>query len=230
MILTRTIAVVALAAGMMTTVGTVSAQDSLRPSEFPPVTFRGKQYVDSAGCVFTRVGVDDAVRWAPRVDRNRQQICGRAPTFDTPAQPGKTAPVPVPAAGGTTIAAAPEPAAETVVAAATPAATPQKPRRKKTSSARRAQVQGTPALQSVAGIVVTPETAQALGISGSARVLPKHVFEERRDFKPVRVPKGYRKAWNDGRMNPRRAEQTLVGHAKMQETWTLTTPMVEPDR
>ncbi|RZV98604.1 MAG: SPOR domain-containing protein [Rhodobacteraceae bacterium] len=56
------------------------------PAEFPPDSFEERQYVDSKGCVFVRVGVDDAVTWVPRVSRTRQQICGQQPTFEVQPQ------------------------------------------------------------------------------------------------------------------------------------------------
>lgn len=74
------------------------------------------------------------------------------------------------------------------------------------------------------GTVVTPQTASAKGVGPRTRVLPRHLYEQRRALPPVTVPKGYRTAWDDDRLNPRRAEQTLQGHSEMRKVWSATVP------
>ena len=69
------------------------------PAEFPPASFKGKQYVDSRGCVCIRAGIDGNVTWVPRVGRDRKLICGAQPSLSTgvataPAAPRTSAPPP----------------------------------------------------------------------------------------------------------------------------------------
>lgn len=62
------------------------------PSEFPPSSFTGKQFIDSSGCTFIRTGSSANVTWYPRINPKRKHICGQQPTFaSTPAR----APAPV---------------------------------------------------------------------------------------------------------------------------------------
>lgn len=51
------------------------------PAETPPLSYQGREYIDSAGCMFIRAGVDGNVVWVPRVDSNRELVCGFQPTF-----------------------------------------------------------------------------------------------------------------------------------------------------
>ncbi|UWQ77733.1 SPOR domain-containing protein [Leisingera sp. S132] len=79
--ITRIIAL-AIIAGTSSAAG-IQAQtlrDASPPAEYPPLSYKGKQYVDSRGCIYIRAGLDGDVNWVPRVNRARKQLCGYAPT------------------------------------------------------------------------------------------------------------------------------------------------------
>ena len=50
-----------------------------------------------------------------------------------------------------------------------------------------------------------------LGTDGSTRIVPDQVWEKRAGKRPV-IPAGYRPAWEDDRLNPYRAWQTVDGY------------------
>ncbi len=77
--------VAALCAFFLTlTLSTAQAQalrDVDGPVNFPPSSYKGKQFVDNNGCAFVRAGIDGRVNWIPRVSRSRKLLCGLKPTF-----------------------------------------------------------------------------------------------------------------------------------------------------
>ncbi len=97
--LTRILAIVAMAGSFGLAIGSGDTQAQIReqqPAEFPPASYKGKQYVDSKGCVFIRAGIDGNVSWVPRVSRDRKTICGFRPSLS--GQVATAAPAPAPAA------------------------------------------------------------------------------------------------------------------------------------
>ncbi|WP_353474450.1 SPOR domain-containing protein [Salipiger sp. H15] len=60
-------------------------------------------------------------------------------------------------------------------------------------------------------------------VPGSTRILPRHVYEEGPAERTV-IPAGYRPAWEDDRLNPHRALQTVKGYYDSQRVWTHDVP------
>ncbi len=343
--LTRVIAIGVIASSLG--IGAVTAQSISSneiPAEFPPNDFKGKQFVDSRGCVYIRAGVDGATTWVPRVTRERKVICGFKPTFSKaqtttsaapkldknvvqiqPAAPEAGAPVVATAPKAVAPAAATTTTARTTSSAATStaktttrtvkvpkqakgaplyttptAARPTTTTTKKTTTRTVAPAAATAAAPTViqpapvapktttttvrrtskqapraAGVVspcregvtswrgsavrcgpqaqspVTPGRGGATAqppqmrfdqnsslrrppvgtvvrvgeVAPDVRVVPRHVYEANRDSHVLAmVPEGYRRAFDDGRLNERRAEMTLGGQAKMEQIWTNTLP------
>lgn len=96
MLVKRILASAVIAASMG--IGFVQAQDMADvqvPAEFPPASYKARQYVDSRGCVYVRAGIDGNVSWVPRVSRSRKPICGFKPTMaGQSAKPTQTAAAP----------------------------------------------------------------------------------------------------------------------------------------
>ena len=344
--------VAALCAFFLTlTLSTAQAQalrDVDGPVNFPPSSYKGKQFVDNNGCAFVRAGIDGRVNWIQRVSRSRKLLCGLKPTFsgaeanlaqaqsaNAPVQitnneaPAAAAPAPAPAprVAAAKPAAAPKPAPKPVVAKpaprvapapqprvidATPTTRPAPQRvqqariqpapqrvqpvqrtiapvtepaprqvqrvtrattcanftgisaqyagsgpgvrcgsqtqpvtgavqvqrqpvtvmrngQKKTVQQRVAQqpssapeISGTPTGQRI--ITRNSQTGQ-INAAGNTRVVPRHVYnEQQRSAVTNKVPKGYRKAWDDDRLNPKRAQMTVEGIRQSDLIWTRTIP------
>ncbi len=79
------------------------------PADVPPPSYKGRQYVDSAGCVFVRAGYGGTVTWVPRVDRSKKQLCGYQPSLPQGAPVAETATAPAKSAPPVAVAAAPAP-------------------------------------------------------------------------------------------------------------------------
>lgn len=196
--MTRVLACAILVAGFgLVALSAANAQnlsDAQTPAEFPPAAFKGKQFVDSRGCIFIRAGIDGKVTWVPRVTRNRMAICGYKPTFPTGTvtvtAPARTPVAPVRITLAPPVVAKPAPVARpapvrVVAAVSVPA----------------------PAAPAAAPVVATVQ------IGPDTRIIPRHVYENRQNTLIAAVPDGYRPAWEDGRLNPHRAEGAAVPDA-----------------
>ncbi|MEX0340266.1 MAG: SPOR domain-containing protein [Arenibacterium sp.] len=172
------------------------------PAEFPPASYRGRQYVDSRGCVYIRAGVDGNVTWVPRVTRQRQQVCGFRPTLSPAQRQAAVQPSPravEPEVEEITLgpSASPQPAPPV---AAAPVPTPSSP-------GQASVVTPTPAPAPVA----QPRTVKAAPgtLPQNTRVVRRHVADARAGAQNIRIPRGYSPAWSDDRLNPNRSIMTL---------------------
>lgn len=218
----RLIAASALAGGLG--LGLAQAQTAERqPTEFPPDSFKGKQYVDSEGCVFIRAGIDGNVSWVPRVTRDRKIVCGFAPSLPSQVASAEAVPEETEVA-----AAAPETSPSPVVKPERTAKAKAKPRRKAPVVRRQTAPKPVP----VASVDVFPKPPVNLRTAASGRVeitpqtriAPVHVVANRVNTRNVTIPRGYRRVWDDDRLNPHRAEQNLDGRNDMLLVWTQTVP------
>jgi hypothetical protein len=73
-------------------------------------------------------------------------------------------------------------------------------------------------------IMRNSQTGQ-INAAGSTRVVPRHVYnQQQRSAVTNKVPKGFRKAWDDDRLNPKRAQMTVEGIRQSDLIWTRTIP------
>ncbi|MEP5728273.1 MAG: SPOR domain-containing protein [Sulfitobacter sp.] len=158
--LTRILVILALAGSIGTTIslggnGAQAQITEVQPAEFPPASYKGKQYVDSQGCVFIRAGIDGNVSWVPRVSRDRKAVCGFRPSTTAQATAAPAA-APVEAPVQITLdAPAPVTAAPRAAPARAAAPAPQ-PRRAAPVVVRQTAPKPTPRVVAKAPVVVTP--------------------------------------------------------------------------
>lgn len=246
----RTIAATVLVLGV--TMSGALAQSG--PAEVPPASYTGAQYVDSTGCAFIRAGFSGEITWVPRLDQNRQPICGVTPTLVAEA------PVPVPVPVPAPVAEPEQPPLAGVVPVPPPAAVvPSRPVRQPVRQPARPAAPQPPQFLAGAdpsarcpGNAVIVERVNTLGAyfelvcDTSSRF---NLFDQRRvnnadggpggvSHVPVpggivsnsavtqHVPRGYRPVWEDDRLNPRRGIGTQAGAAQMALVWSNTVPQV----
>ena len=248
-----------------------STADVGGPRELPPAGFTGQQYVDSRGCVFLRAGLGGRVNWVPRVDRNRNVMCGYPPTMGGGTRQVAVAPAPAPEPAPAVRQApqmrvtAAEPPPESFVPAPVRVARPAAPvaapmpapvvapapqgggvrvacttaapvaqrlrltnggsvivctRGDGTLEGLRAPIypQGSPvgaSLEAPSGRVVPLGQPSGIGNGSAGARVVDHT---------AAVPKGYKLAWEDDRLNPLRGVGTAEGQAAQDQVWTRDIP------
>jgi hypothetical protein len=225
------------------------------PAEVPPSSFQGKQFVDSKGCAYIRAGYSGRVSWVPRVSRSRKVLCGFRPTFSarqavqapqaaqrvqqrtvrTVTQP-QINPTPKSTSSGTLFrsTAAPKINPNSRIA---PRVTP--------TDKRIAPCVGASTLSSQyinqgdgvrcgpqkgsATTVIKREVLQRSNLDSQYRG-PKGTNRRIADAASITVPKGYRSAHKDDRLNPLRGVGTTSGQTQMAAIWSNTVPryLIDP--
>ncbi len=173
-----------------------SVREIPSPSEAPPASFVGPQYVDSQGCVFVRGGLDGAVIWVPRMSSQRKLLCGYPPS----------------------LAAITLPENDPLVAPAPETTTTRKAVKAARDDDPKVEPAGLRTGDNGKSPVTKPVVAAPVAIILSQPVAHAQLRH------PV-VPKGYKLAWKDGRLNPDRAQGTAFGQAQQDMIWSRDTPM-----
>ncbi len=202
------------------------------PAEYPPANYRDRQYVDSKGCVFIKAGLDGNVTWVPRVNRARQQLCDATPSNVAgasrvdpnavvpdvitlgpeylPSAEGEpveiAAPLPAPVKPQRTPSSTSMAASEAALVPVRPSPIAPQPQPVRPVAARVAAPQE---LVTISEICAAGGCGQGLALTPNTRILPAHLYQERLQSADLRVPAGYKPAWEDGRLDQHRAEQTI---------------------
>ncbi len=202
--------------GGATHVAALSLDDDTGPAEFPPAGFTGAQFVDSKGCVYLRAGGNLMENWVPRVTRDRKVVCGYTPSF--PKSQTRSAAV-------QRQSQAPEQSTLNTPAPRPQAPVPSQTVTQPTRSAPAIVPKAQPV--AVARQVVRPTVQpvpQQTGQVVANTAAPIRVQRLRKGGPEAQTPNGYKSAWDDGRLNYKRAIQSVEGIRKSDLLWSRTVP------
>ena len=240
-----------LAAAAVIAMGLPALAQGLAPAEAPPEGFEGDTFVDSNGCVFLRAGVGDRTVFVPRLTADRQPVCGQAPTVAQADVAPAPRPEEVAPAAGAISAGAPRPRPEigeiTDVEPATfagirPAARGAVEEEPYAGPVRR-PVAVTPRAmpKTMRPIFVKSEAPHVIHgptVGGEVHRVPRahpggvvadsagyiQLGRVREAIPDVHVPYGYRRAWEDGRLNPYRGPRAFTGAVETARVWRPGVP------
>ncbi len=199
------------------------------PAEQPPSDYKGQSYVDSAGCIFLKVGYGGEASWVPRVGKDRKPVCGQTPSqavsniteasaTDVPAPRKSYA---KPRVVGAAVPRAP-------VKIGCPASVPVARRYATTDGGSVVMCTATNGSLTGARSPIYPAgsgVAPALSKHRYAGVdIPLHQNPQTAAPQAFVPPKGYEVAWKDGRLNPLRGKGTEAGQAAQDKIWTRDVP------
>ena len=193
-----------------------------QPAELPPAGFTGSSFVDSRGCVFFRAGFDGRERWVPRVLRSKKLVCGFKPSFEKSQtrsiaeanSAGSSAPVQITLDG----AAPTAPTAQAAPTIATPTVIGTRVEPAQPVIMASTKVAPAPRVVPATRVVAPPKKVEPVLPTGPEVVRPATGM--------TKVPNGYRAAWSDDRLNPKRGIPTAAGIAASDLRWTRTVPRI----
>ncbi len=222
--------VIAFACFAVVSFSAMAVAQTDEPAEQLAADYQGQSYVDSNGCIFLKAGYGGDATWVPRVGQDRKPVCGQTPTkavsnvteaTGSDVTPARNAKVRKRVVG----AAKPRAAVKIGCPISVPVA-----RRYATTdggsvvicTATNGSLTGArpPIYPSGSGVGAALSVARYPGIA-IRLAQPRGAALASGGVTP---PKGYERAWKDGRLNPLRGKGTAAGQAAQDKVWTREVP------